>query len=256
MTNTTVLDLDRQRAEFEAWCERENTEAVYPPEHVQYATAAVKLAWKAWQAALARRSQPVEAGAPAAGGLPAMPGCLASRLYEAISIARGRAQHAGSTPRMKKWDATAADLAAALAAPVAQQSEAGSIDTEHFGKLLADYVRANAVKYNDFNAVHLREKLVSYIDGVKLAPQPTEAGAPTASASDMRLVPAQPTREMLIAMGKAVWVRHPADQQMHHVYAAMLAAAPTSGRESAAPAAPVREGVGEQDAKDGGQDHG
>lgn len=40
------------------------------------------------------------------------------------------------------------------------------------------------------------------------------------------LVPKEPTGDMLTAMGKAVWVRHPADQQMHHVYAAMLAAAP------------------------------
>lgn len=66
---------------------------------------------------------------------------------------------------------------------------------------------------------------------------PTFMGEPAATpASDTRaavpdgwkLVPLEPTKEMLIAMGKAVWVRHPADQQMHHVYAAMLAAAPTA----------------------------
>lgn len=49
-------------------------------------------------------------------------GCLADRLYEAIGIARDRAVHAGSTPRRKKWEATAADLRAALArAPLSGQ---------------------------------------------------------------------------------------------------------------------------------------
>lgn len=50
--------------------------------------------------------------------MPDLPGCLADRLYEAIKIARDRAQHAGSTPRMQKWDATAADLRAAIASSV------------------------------------------------------------------------------------------------------------------------------------------
>jgi hypothetical protein len=48
--------------------------------------------------------------------LPILPGCLADRLYEAISIAHNRAEHAGSTPRMRKWDATREDLRKALAA--------------------------------------------------------------------------------------------------------------------------------------------
>lgn len=61
--------------------------------------------------------QPVQQPVPVANI--ALPGCLADRLYEAISIAHDRAQHAGSTQRMKKWDATRADLRAALAAPVA-----------------------------------------------------------------------------------------------------------------------------------------
>jgi hypothetical protein len=55
-----------------------------------------------------------KADAANAGGLPMLPGCLADRLYEAIGIARDRAEHAGSTRRIRKWDATAADLRAAL----------------------------------------------------------------------------------------------------------------------------------------------
>jgi hypothetical protein len=63
---------------------------------------------------IALASKAAQDSAPAE--LPPLPGCLADRLYEAISIAHHRAEHAGSVPRMKKWDATAADLRAALAA--------------------------------------------------------------------------------------------------------------------------------------------
>lgn len=64
-----------------------------------------------------------------------LPGCLADRLYEAIDIARSRASHAGSTTRRKKWEATAADLRAALAAqagmlPVAQTDAARDVLAE------------------------------------------------------------------------------------------------------------------------------
>jgi len=59
----------------------------------------------------------------------ALPGCLADRLYEAISIAHDRASHAGSTPRMKKWADTAADLSAALAAATPAASTIGAAQT-------------------------------------------------------------------------------------------------------------------------------
>lgn len=61
-------------------------------------------------------------------GMPTLPGCLADRLYEAISIARDRAEHAGSSARIKKWEATAADLRAALAAQPAAPQDRFYID--------------------------------------------------------------------------------------------------------------------------------
>ncbi|WP_290872075.1 hypothetical protein [Aquabacterium sp.] len=79
-----------------------------------------------------------------AGQLPTFSGCLASRLYEAIDIARERAQHAGSVQRRKKWEATAKDLSAALAA---RQPAVGAGDQDNgsdaLGKAIHDLAQVH-----------------------------------------------------------------------------------------------------------------
>jgi hypothetical protein len=75
------------------------------------------------QAVLAQSLASTAATQPEQASIPALPGCLADRLYEAIDIARDRAEHAGSTSRVQKWKATAADLRAALAIPASAKQD-------------------------------------------------------------------------------------------------------------------------------------
>ena len=72
---------------------------------------------------LPNEARQAAAPAQAVDALPVLPGCLADRLFEAISMARDSAENDGSNGRIRKWEATAADLRAALAAqPAAEKA--------------------------------------------------------------------------------------------------------------------------------------
>ena len=129
-------------------------------------------------ASAAQESAPAE--------LPQLPGCLADRLYEAIGIAHHCAQHAGSVPRMKKWDDTKDDLRAALSRPVVISED----DDE-----LAQWVENQGMQVawaNDGDMHHiikvtppeLRVRLAAALP----SPQPVAKGLPEAMKQNMELV--------------------------------------------------------------------
>ncbi|MRV72517.1 hypothetical protein GJ700_12435 [Duganella sp. FT92W] len=105
--------------------------------------------------------------------LPTLPGCLADRLFEAISIARDSAENDGSIGRIRKWEATAAGLRAALAAqPAAPVDDRRIADT-------VNALRDVAVKFHD--AQQLRERIAHIVVPLlKAAP----AGEPVAKQAN------------------------------------------------------------------------
>lgn len=289
MNTTTTIDLDRQRAEFEAWYFPKFGPQKMLGDSDQYYLSSTQGAWQAWQAALARRSNAGEAAAQAEapaldademtrlrrlmraldmaddggndayvrGLLFTVLGQAASRIERAATQQAAREQQEpvadlllalqavldtcstkSGAPRMSHLGIiaalnTAIDLAT-LAAPVAQQSEAGAVTLP----------KANGVSRNAeyptsmlvfFDRELTDDEMRSLHDQLR---KPTEAGAPTAPA------------EWPDTIQKAANLAHAYGHPELHAKLKAISLNLASGRESAAPAAPVREGDREQDVKD------
>lgn len=286
---TTTIDLDRQRAEFEAKYGPHDSFA-WRTDDDKYKVPSLQSAWEIWQAAqqaaLARHSQPVEAQASADDILRATAKRICDRWdaevpseeiseehrdLRAALAAKGqqepaawiacydgvKSQNVARTPKEKAdveeigrlmnstmkltWEAL-------YAAPVAQQSEA--LDADEMTRLRRlmralgwDHERDESDKIVRGTLFTVLGQAASKIE------RQSEAGAPTAPAE----VPRELLQRCLTAMKHAVTFgetgkgRPPSQTCMFEIeeLEAYLAA-----RESAAPAAPVREGDREQDAKD------
>ena len=253
MTNTTALDLDR--AAFEAWAEladHQKKGAQHDLTGWYYFDEATQDRWEAWQAALARRSLPVDAsGIKTWQERTAVQEMNGSTTFNAMKaeIADLRAALTAKGQQepvawMNPDEPAASDaflwtrpnyasghsVPVYRAAPVAQQSEAyyegksvdwlkGRAEGERQG-------RAALENHNEqmANNRHYRERVFNEIlefdskEGISRFVRVSEAGASTAAA-EANYVPGS-------------WFEAAAKE---HGYAAQ----PTSGRESAAPAAPA-----------------